>query len=305
MNQKSTEQSKLLVIGGPTGVGKTSLSIALANHYSAEIFSADSRQLYKELRIGVARPTEAELLAVKHHFIASHSIDEPLNAGSYASEALAALNEYFDHTKLAVLCGGTGLYIKSLCEGLDILPRANDQLRSELKSIYHERGITALQARYESSKSERDVDLNNPQRLMRAIEIAESQTADVPEKEQRNFNVQYFYLDMNRERLYKRINQRVDLMMEHGLLKEVKSLVGKSELKVLQTVGYSELFDHLNGVYTLNQAVEKIKQHSRNYAKRQITWFKNQQYKKIDLEQDNPLEALIKSIDADQLNIED
>lgn len=292
--------NRLLVIGGPTAVGKTAFSIALAKQLSSEIFSADSRQCYRELNIGVARPTQGELQEVKHHFIASHSIHQGLNAGQYEIEGLTALSSYFEKHSVAVLSGGTGLYIKAICEGLDPLPIADQVLRKELQLLFEQEGLSALQARYDSLGDAPKIDRMNPQRLMRAIEIAENRhTAEDQSKPIRSFKPFYFYLNMDRADLYSRINRRVDAMIEEGLVDEAKDLFEHRALNALQTVGYSELFKHFLGEWSLETAIEKIKQHSRNYAKRQITWFKNQGYEEINLSKNQSLEKVLNSIDTD------
>ena len=298
MSLKSTKTNTLIVIGGPTAVGKTAVSIALAKQLKAEIFSADSRQLYSELEIGVARPGKDELQQVRHHLIASHSIHDALNAGSYAEEALQLLDKYYQEHEVAILCGGTGLYIKALCQGLDQLPQADESLREELRALQANEGLQGLQRRYSSLEGTPAVDLNNPQRLIRAIEIASLGGAIEGNEIQRPFTPLYFFLNIERSKLYDRINQRVDQMMDQGLLEEVKALYPYRELKALQTVGYTELFAHLAGECSLEQAIEKIKQHSRNYAKRQITWFKNQGYTELDAEK-QPLRQLTELINAD------
>lgn len=268
----------LIVIGGPTASGKTSFAIQLAKHFNTEIISADSRQLYKELNIGVARPTTEELAQVKHHLIASHSIHSELNAGSYAQQAQELIEQLFRDKDALILVGGTGLYIQAVLDGFDPLPGANPELREELDQLYKKEGIVALQTRLNTIAPDAEVkDPHNPQRLIRAIEIAMgSVNEDAINKGLDHRYAQHkFYLNPDRDSLYDRINERVDHMMEEGLLDEVKGLLPYKDLNALQTVGYKELFAFLEGTYSREFAIDKIKQHSRNYAKRQLTWFKN------------------------------
>lgn len=269
---------KLIIVGGPTASGKTGLGIRIAQHYKTEVISADSRQIYRELNIGVARPTKEELGKVVHHFIADHSIFQPLNAGSYADKARTLINELFKEHDVLVVVGGTGLYIKALLEGMDKLPPANEALRKELKEVLNNNGIEALQARIsdERKRAMNEDDLKNPQRLIRAIEIEQGEpvsSADIRDFEY-GFDVIKLAVDLPREYLYDRINRRVDLMVSEGLEQEAMSVQEHKDLIVLRTVGYTEWFKVFDGEYTKEQAIDKIKQHSRNYAKRQLTWFR-------------------------------
>ncbi len=268
----------LIVLAGPTAVGKTSYSIQLAQLFKTEIVSADSRQLYKELNIGVARPSFEELNAVPHHFIASHSILEDYNAGKYENEAVETINKLFEKYNVVILTGGTGLYIKAVTEGLDSLPPKNELLRSELQSLIETQGIESLKHRATAlGISEEKVAFDNPQRLIRAIEIAEGMKHLKPKPTlARNFTTKYFYLNRDRTELYERINLRVDNMIAEGLEKEARTMYANKELNALQTVGYKEFFAYFDGHISRELCIEKIKQNSRNYAKRQVTWFKNQ-----------------------------
>ncbi len=268
--------NKLIVIAGPTAIGKTSFAIEVAQHFNTEIISCDSRQLYKELEIGVARPSEQELNLVKHHFIASHSIHNDYNAGKYEIECNALLHELFKTKKVVVMTGGTGLYIKAATVGLDALPGKNDELRKELQFILDQKGIDALQEKAKEAGVKLDkTEHQNPQRLMRQIEIACGEVSQKPVID-RQYSTSYFYLDRDREELYNRINLRVDQMIDEGLIEEAKSLHQHTPLNALETVGYKELFGHFEGEISLETAIEKIKKNSRNYAKRQLTWFRNQ-----------------------------
>ena len=273
-------ENKLIVIGGPTASGKTQLAIELAERLQTEIINADSRQFYKEMSIGTAVPSPEELKRVPHHLIQSHTVQQPLSAADFEEAALPLLRKLFKQHEQVILCGGSGLYIKALAEGLDPLPPADEAYRKELELLLEKEGVEALAnllIEKDPQKAE-TTDLKNPRRLIRILEIIH--TSGIPtqkvRKKPRGFQVQSYFLNPERSELYERINQRVDKMMQAGLLDEVKSLLPFRDLSPLQTLGYSELFDHLDGKYTLEEAVEKIKQHSRNYAKRQLTWFRNQ-----------------------------
>ena len=275
---------RLIVAAGPTAVGKTSFAIKLAKYFDTEIISCDSRQLFKEMKIGIARPSREELAEVKHHFIASHSIHNHYDAGMYAQEVDVLLAKLFTRHNTVIMTGGTGLYIKAATEGLDALPPQNKQLRDQLGFILKAEGIEAIQDIAQGAEiSKEAVDYSNPQRLMRAIEIAQSEIKENPEKEKRaEYTTAYYYMDRDRDALYDRINSRVDIMLRDGLEEEAKGLQEFQELNALRTVGYTELFKYFNGEWTREHAIEKIKQHSRNYAKRQLTWFRNQgNYQKI------------------------
>ena len=272
----------LVVVGGPTASGKTSIAIALAKHFNTEIISADSRQFFQELNIGVARPGPDELQQVKHHFIAHKSITDSYSAGDFARDALSLLEKLFENHDVVVMAGGSGLFIKAVLEGFHDDVKDDGSLRQELETGYRTSGIEYLQSRLEKSDSERlkSIDLQNPHRLMRAIELAELTGKTFAERTAlartgRNFLSLELALDWPRQELYDRINTRVDMMMEAGLLEEVKSLLAHRDLNALQTVGYSELFQHLDGNLSLENAVDLIKQNTRRYAKRQLTWFRN------------------------------
>lgn len=268
----------LVVIAGPTAVGKTDFAIKVAQHFNTEIISCDSRQLYKELKIGVARPSLQELAMVPHHFIATHSIHLNYDAGSYARDFNTTLKKLFEKHDTVIMTGGTGLYIKAATEGLDALPPQNEQLRQQLKFILNTEGIVALQEIGErAGVSAQKVDFDNPQRLMRAIEIAQSEADTIPRKtEEKKYTASYFYLDKDRAELYERINNRVDKMIRDGFEEEAKQVYANKDLNALNTVGYKEFFNYFDGTWTKEKAIEKMKQHTRNYAKRQLTWFRNQ-----------------------------
>jgi tRNA dimethylallyltransferase len=270
-----------IIITGPTAVGKTALSIALARHFNTSIVSADSRQCYQELNIGVAKPSAEQLQLVKHYFINSHSIQQDLNAAIFEQYAQNAVNEIFQTNRIAIMVGGTGLYIKAFCEGLDEIPAVSSEIREMINSSYEAGGLSWLH----NEVKEIDPDyyatgeIQNPQRLIRALEVKRSTGKSIRqfqegEKQKRDFSIIKIGLDLPRPELYNRINQRVERMMQLGLLEEVNSLLPYQKLNALQTVGYTELFDYLNKQITLEKAIENIKKHSRHYAKRQLTWFR-------------------------------
>lgn len=275
--------NRLIVIGGPTASGKTTLAIKLAQQFNTKIISADSRQCYKELNIGVAKPSKVELEAAQHYFIDSHSIHDEVTAGTFMRYGLDVLDKIFETNNTAICVGGTGLYIKALCEGLDKIPPVDKEVKASVEQEFEEKGLLWLQE--ELIKCDEafynQVDVANHMRLLRALIFYKSHKQSIlnftgAEKEKRNFEVEYYAIDMPREELYKRVNLRVDKMMQDGLLEEVTSLEEYQNIKALQTVGYKEMFAYLNGESSLKYAIEKVKQHTRNYAKRQVTWFKNQ-----------------------------
>lgn len=277
----SIRRPTLIVIVGPTGSGKTSLSIDIARHYSAPIISTDSRQVYRGMAIGTAQPSAEELATAEHHFIADREIFDDFNCGRYEQEALARLEELFSKHDVVVAVGGSGLYIQALCDGLDALPEADDKLRQELKHRLENEGIESLvaQLRELDEKYVEEVDVYNPQRIVRALEVclvsgrpySELRRGSVA---QRNFDIIKIGTEMDREVLYDRINRRVDIMLREGLLSEVEALLPHRHLNSLQTVGYREFFDYFDGKCTLEESVELVKRNSRRYAKRQMTWFR-------------------------------
>ncbi|MFM7016677.1 MAG: tRNA (adenosine(37)-N6)-dimethylallyltransferase MiaA [Bacteroidota bacterium] len=282
-------KATLLIVGGPTASGKTKLAIEVAKHFDTEIISADSRQCFREMSIGTAKPSEVELATIKHHFIDHLSITEEVNAGVFCDFANQKIEELSKSKKFVVITGGTGLYIKALIEGLDDLPAIPEDFRNALKLEYVNKGLPYF---VEELKSKdfihyQTVDLNNPSRVLRAIELIRftgqpySSLINKKSKEKK-YNAINFCIDLPRETLYERINLRVDQMINNGLVREVERLKNARHQSALQTVGYTELFDFFDGKITLEKAIELIKQHSRNYAKRQLTWFKNQgQYQMI------------------------
>lgn len=275
----------LIYIIGPTAVGKTATAITLAQDLNAEIISADSRQFFKEISIGTAKPTAEEQAAVKHHFINNRSITEDYNASDFEKEVIPFLENYFKERQNAVLCGGSGMYIDAISKGFDEgVPTADEKIRKKLNSDLENQGIESLQEQLKSLDPEfyKEVDLNNSKRLMRAIEVCLISGKKYSEirkgkKVDRFFKEIKIGLSMDREVLYERINKRVDLMMTDGLLEEVKSVYQYKDQNALKTVGYRELFNFLEGNTSLDEAVDKIKVNSRRYAKRQLTWFKKDQ----------------------------
>jgi len=277
----TSDDPLLVVIAGPTAVGKTSFAIDLASRLSTEIISADSRQFYREMKIGTAAPTFTELSQVKHHFVHQLSIGDSYNVSRFEEDALALLEELFITRKVVILTGGSGLYINAVCHGIDLLPDPDPVIREELKEMLATSGITALQEalREEDPEYALQVDMANPARLMRALEVC--RMTGVPysslrsnSSKQRPFRILKLGLELPRELLYRNINHRVDDMMEAGLFEEALSLYPHRYLNALNTVGYRELFDHFEGLVSLEFAISKIQINTRRYAKRQLTWFK-------------------------------
>lgn len=277
----------LITIVGPTAIGKTALSIALAQHFKSEIVSCDSRQFFKEMTIGTAVPNQEELNSAKHHFIQNKSIFENYTVGDYEKEALAKIEELFQTNDFAILIGGSGLYVDAILKGFDEFPEIDPQVRLEVNSNYEKLGIEYLQEQlknldpeyYQKITAENPQTLQNPQRMMRFVEVCIG--AQKPyssflnqKKNNRDFTPILIGLDADREIIYSRINQRVDIMMSEGLLEEAKSLYPNKALNALQTVGYRELFSYFDGEFTLPFAIEEIKKNTRRFSKRQLTWFK-------------------------------
>ena len=280
---------KLLVIYGPTAVGKTSLAIQLALQHKTEIISADSRQFFKEMKIGTAVPEQEELDAANHHFIQHKSIHDNYNVGLFEKEAISKIEQLFKHHNTLIMVGGSGLYIDAVCKGLNTFPEIDETLRIELRQKFEDYGLKWLQD--EVKKIDPIFytisDVNNHQRLLRCLEVCKQsgQTFSSFKNKQnktRPFEVEYISIKMDREKLYQRINDRVDIMMEKGLLLEVENLIKFQDLNALKTVGYCELFQYLNNDISLERAIELIKQNSRRYAKRQMTWLKRYPIKWIE-----------------------
>ncbi len=275
------EMNTVFIICGPTAVGKTAFAIALAEHLQTEIISADSRQCFTELGIAVAKPSWEELKRVKHHFIDSHSMTEELNAGKFEQYALEKTEAIFKKYQSTVMVGGTGLYIKAFCEGMDSMPRIDPLVREKIIQEYAAKGMYWLQTEVAQKDPQfwQIAEQENPQRLMRALEMILTTGISITdfrksEKKQRPFKIIKIGLELPREILNQRINQRVDLMLENGLIKEAEQLFPHRKNNALQTVGYQEIFDYFEGKISLDTAIDLIKQHTRQYAKRQMTWFK-------------------------------
>ncbi len=273
----------LIVVGGPTAVGKTSTSIALANSLGCDIISADSRQFYREMKVGTAKPTTEEQAQAKHHFIDSLSITEEYSVGKFETDTLDLLNSLFQKNTHCILTGGSGLYLNAIINGLDKFPAIDASFRQTLNQELDENGLFSLVKELEKSDPTyfAKVDKNNPQRVIRALEVTRATNKPFssflrksPVK--RPFNILPFKIEMDRESLYERINLRVDLMLKEGLKEEALSLYPQRALNALRTVGYSEWFDHFDGLIDETTAISLIKRNTRRYAKRQITWFKNQ-----------------------------
>jgi tRNA dimethylallyltransferase len=275
------KSKNVIAVVGPTAVGKTSCGIRLAEHFQTEILSADSRQCYRELNIGVARPSDEELQHVPHHFIASHSIHEDLTAADYETYALNSSAQLFQEKNQLILVGGTGLYIKAFASGLDPIPEVAPAIRQQVIGLYAEKGIHGLQAELIRLDPEfaQEGEMQNPQRMMRALEVMITTGMSIVayrsgSDKTRPFGIRWVGLELPREELIRRIDERVETMMQNGLLQEVQALYAHRTLNALQTVGYRELFDHLSGRCSLDEAVERIKISTRQYAKRQMTWFR-------------------------------
>ena len=290
----------LIVIAGPTASGKTAAAIQLAKHYKTVIVSADSRQFYRQMSIGTAKPTEEELSAAKHYFINSLSITESYTVGHFEKQCLKLLDELFKTHGVVILVGGSGLFIKAITDGFDEFPDADPDVRKKLNLEFDELGIAPLQEKLKIADPEyyKQVDLNNPQRVIRALEIFEH--TGVPFSayrksaiNKRPFNIVKLGLTLPREVLYDRINQRVDLMVKQGLVDEVKSLLPYRHLNALNTVGYSEMFEYFDGKTDLESAIEQIKQNTRRFAKRQLTWFRKDKDIKWIEAQDDLLEKMV------------
>lgn len=277
----------LITIVGPTAIGKTALSITLAQHFKSEIVSCDSRQFFKEMTIGTAVPSKEELNSAKHHFIQNKSIFENYTVGDYEKEALAKIEELFQTNDFVILIGGSGLYVEAILKGFDEFPEIDPNVRAEVNTNYEKLGIEYLQEQlknldpeyYEKITLENPQTLQNPQRMMRFVEVCIGSQKPYSsflnlKKNNRNFTPILIGLDADREIIYSRINQRVDIMMNEGLLKEAETLYPNKALNALQTVGYRELFSYFDGDFTLPFAIEEIKKNTRRFSKRQLTWFK-------------------------------
>jgi len=276
----------LIIIAGPTAVGKTKVAIQLANHFNTAIISADSRQIFKELNIGVARPSQEELQQAPHHFIASKSIHDYFSAGEYEREVITLLDALYKEKDVVILCGGTGFYINAILNGFDEIPAIEDNIRTELNNRFQEQGITPLQEQLKTLDTEtyQTIDLQNTQRVIRALEVCLGTGRPFSSFKNKKTVVRHFApikigLELPKDQLHQQINTRVDKMMQEGFLEEAQAVYAYRQHNALQTVGYKELFDFIEGKTTLEEAVALIKLHTRQYAKRQLTFFsKHQDY---------------------------
>lgn len=274
----------LVVVCGPTASGKTALAIQIARHFDTVVLSADSRQFYREMNIGTAKPTSEELNAVPHHFVNSLSIKDQYSAGDFERDALQLLEKLFEKNEVVVMAGGSGLFIRAVCKGLDSYPEVPEEIRAALIQKLETDGLLSLLEELKTADPDyyKTIDKQNPHRVTRALEVCRASGKPFTyfqqqTKKERPFTTLKVALDWNREQLYTRINHRVDLMIRAGLVEEVKKLADFQQLNPLQTVGYKELFSYLNGSESLERAVELIKRNTRRYAKRQLTWFRKEE----------------------------
>lgn len=295
----------LIVVTGPTAVGKSDLCIHLAQHYGIPIINADSRQIYKEMKIGTAAPTEAQLRQVRHYFVGTLSIEQYYSASMYEEQVTALLNELFQQSDYALLSGGSMMYIDAVCNGIDDIPTVDDDTRATMKRRLTEEGLASLceELRVLDPEHYAIVDKNNPRRVVHALEICHMTGKTYTsfrknERKQRDYRIVKTALTLPREELYTRINKRVDMMMESGFLDEARSLIEKRQLNALNTVGYKELFTYLDGQWSLEEAVERIKGNTRRYARKQLTWYKKDP--NITWFSPNDTELIIKHIEQDE-----
>lgn len=271
----------VIIIVGATASGKTDLSLEAANYYKTDIISADSRQCYKEMNIGVAKPPEQALQSIKHYFINSHSIHDEVNAAVFESYALQAVNEIFTRHDIAVMVGGTGMYIKAFCEGLDTIPYISSTIRNQIIKNYEEHGLNWLQHEIQMRDPLfwQQAEQQNPQRLMRALEVITATGNSITSfrnhiKKSRPFRTLKLGIDLTKQQLHENIDYRIDRMISDGLIGEVSSLKELKHLNALQTVGYKEIFEYLDHKQTQGEAIQNIRKHTKQYAKRQLTWFR-------------------------------
>tara|TARA_B100000959_G_scaffold40450_1_gene40060 strand:- start:1560 stop:2468 length:909 start_codon:yes stop_codon:yes gene_type:complete len=272
----------LITIIGPTAIGKTNLAIKLADYFKTEIVSADSRQFYKEMNIGTAKPSNSELNSIKHHLINNKSINDNYNISDYEKDALKSIKSIFNKNDAAILVGGSGLYINTVLYGLDEIPGISDEIRNSLYLDLELKGIKKLQEELKllDPASYSDIDINNPRRLIRALEVSISTGKSYSsflkkKKKKRDFNIIVLGINQERSELYNKINTRVDNMIESGLINEVKELYNLKGLNALNTIGYREVFNYIEDKYSLDECINEIKKNTRRYAKRQLTWFKS------------------------------
>lgn len=283
MTSPPSDKNQLIVIAGPTASGKTRLGVKLAQYYNTEVISADSRQFYRDMQIGTARPTTEQLQEVPHHFLGFLDLETDFSAGQFAEKAALKIQELFEKHRYVIVVGGSGFYIDALIYGLDDLPKINPAIRNKLNKQLEDHGLVYLQDQLR--KIDKDhfhtMDHNNPIRVIRALEVYEQSGQSISffhQKETRKplFNVHYLAIETDRNLLYQQINSRVDRMIDQGLVEEAKKLYSFKVYNALQTVGYRELFDHFDNKISLNEAIELIKRNTRRFAKRQLTWLRNQ-----------------------------
>lgn len=301
------KDSTLIVIAGPTAVGKTKAAIELAKVLDAEIFSADSRQFYREMNIGTAKPTREEMDGVPHHFIDNKSIHEDYDAGQFEQEAISKLDTYFKNKKYAILTGGTGLYLRAVMEGLDDFPPVPKASVDKIEKLFEEGGLDVLHQMLERQDRPYfdEVDLNNSRRLIRALSLIDATGQRFSDlrlgiKKERAFNIVPLLLERDRANLYDRINERVELMIANGLIKEAKSLYPHRHLKSLDTVGYSELFMYMDGLIDIHGAIALIQRNSRRYAKRQLTWFRKGDWHRLKADSPSIIQDMLELISGAQ-----
>ncbi len=295
-------KKKLIIIGGPTGIGKTSLSISLAKDIGSEIISCDSRQFFKELNIGVAKPSKEELKEVPHHFIGHKSVSEKYTVGNYEKECLHLINILFKKHNILFLCGGSGLYIDAVCEGLNDFPKIDQRIRENLNNNLQEKGLDYLNTELQKCDKEtyNKIDRQNPRRVIRALEIYKSSGRPYSfyikqEKKKRDFNTVFIALKTSREILYQKINKRVELMFKNGLIEEVENLKKYKKNPALNTIGYKEIFHYFDTKKSIDETIQEIKKNTRRYAKRQITWFKHKKYYQFKISEYNKIKSLIRN----------
>ena len=293
-------KNTLIVIGGPTAIGKTKIAVRLAKKFKSEIISADARQFYKELNVGVAKPSEDELKSVKHHFISHISIKDNYSVGTYEKEGLKVLNKLFKKHEIVFLCGGSGLYIDALCEGLNKFPKIKKETQEQTRKDLVTKGLDFLNQELKDFDLEtyKKIDKNNPRRVTRAIEVCRSTKKPYSfylkkRKEKRDFNILFLAITDNRDKIYDRINSRSLKMISNGLIEEAKQLYDYRDYQSLQTIGYQEVFQYLDKKISHLELINAIQQNTRRYAKKQINWFNNPKYIQVNLENKEVIEQVI------------
>tara|TARA_B100001250_G_C19790014_1_gene786036 strand:- start:789 stop:1685 length:897 start_codon:yes stop_codon:yes gene_type:complete len=293
-------KNTLIVIGGPTAIGKTKIAVRLAKQFKAEIISADARQFYKELNLGVAKPSKYELKSIKHHFISHISIKDNYSVGMYEKEGLEVVNKLFKKHEIVFLCGGSGLYIDALCEGLNKFPKIKQEIQEQTRKDLVTKGLDFLNRELKDFDLEtyKKIDKNNPRRVTRAIEVCRSTKKPYSfylkkKKDKRDFNILFLGITDNREKIYDRINARSLKMISNGLIEEAQQLYDYRDYQSLQTIGYQEVFQYLDKKISNLELINAIQQNTRRYAKKQINWFKNPKYIQVNLENEEVIEQLI------------